>query len=89
MLSLTRAMNRMDREERLYKAALGCYLAAIAAMQEYPLETEPEASRAYRTALREIDVYKRQAWRSGASFPTPPFWSARLRACWRIRARIS
>jgi len=29
------------------------------------------------------------AWRSGASFPTPPFWSARLRACWRIRARIS
>jgi diguanylate cyclase (GGDEF)-like protein len=54
MLSLTRAMNRMDREERLYKAALGCYLAAIAAIQEYPLETEPEASRAYRTALREI-----------------------------------
>jgi len=47
-------MNRMDREERLYKSALGCYLAVISLMQEYPLEAEPEVSGAYKSALREI-----------------------------------
>ena len=47
-------MNRMDREDRLYKSALGCYLAVISLMQEYPLEAEPEVFRAYKEALREI-----------------------------------
>lgn len=54
MLSLTRAINRMDREERLYRTALGCYVAAIVLLQECPLETEPEALRAFKSSLREI-----------------------------------
>ena len=54
MLSLTRAMNRIDNEERLYKTALGCYLAAISLLQECPLEAEPEVFRAYKSTMREI-----------------------------------
>jgi diguanylate cyclase (GGDEF)-like protein len=54
MLSLTRAINRLDREERRYKAALDCYLSAIAALGEYPLDTTPEMQRTYKHALREI-----------------------------------
>ena len=56
MLSLTRAMNRMDREDRLYKSALGCYLAVISLMLEYPLEADPEVFRAYKETLREIQA---------------------------------
>jgi diguanylate cyclase (GGDEF)-like protein len=54
MLSLTRAMNRIENEERLYKTALGCYLAAISLMQECPLEAEPDVYREYKNTLREI-----------------------------------
>jgi len=56
MLSLARTINRMDREERLYRTALGCYLAAIALLQEYPLEADAEVSRTYKSVLRQIQT---------------------------------
>jgi hypothetical protein len=46
----------MDREERLYRTALGCYLAAIALLQEYPLEADAEVSRTYKSVLRQIQT---------------------------------
>ncbi|MDE3196132.1 MAG: GGDEF domain-containing protein [Acidobacteriota bacterium] len=54
MLSLRRAISRIEREERIYDAALGCYVSAVAALEEYPMEATPEAARIFREALRGI-----------------------------------
>jgi diguanylate cyclase (GGDEF)-like protein len=54
VLSLTRTINRLDREQRLCQAALGCYLAVISPIQEYPLETEGDVFRNFNNALRKI-----------------------------------
>ena len=72
MLSLARTINRMDRKKRLYRTALGCYLAAIALLQEYPIEADAEVSRTYKSVLRQIQTGKsptvanRKCWSEAA-----------------------
>jgi diguanylate cyclase (GGDEF)-like protein len=51
MFSLTKTINRLDLDERLYKQALGCYVAAISAIQEYPLDAEAEIVRRFKDEL--------------------------------------
>lgn len=55
MLSLKQNIYRLDREERQFRAALGALLKAVSVLRELPLPAEPEVSRAYREALREIE----------------------------------
>jgi predicted signal transduction protein with EAL and GGDEF domain len=56
MFSLTKTIKRLDREDLLYKQALGCYLAVISAIQAYPLETDAVAFRKYKDDLREVQA---------------------------------
>ena len=56
MFSLTKTIDRLDREDLLYKQALGCYLAMISAIQEYPLDTDAVVCRKYKDDLRELQA---------------------------------
>jgi diguanylate cyclase (GGDEF)-like protein len=54
LISLTRTINRLDREQKTHQVAVGCCLAVISAVQDYPLDADTEAVERYRKALREI-----------------------------------
>jgi len=51
MFSLTKTINRLDLDERLYRQALGCYVSLLSAIEEYPLDTEAETVRRFKDEL--------------------------------------